>query len=268
MKTSTLKKGISMNVNTKRFSDHNFFTLIELLITISIIAILAAMLLPTLNKARDKAKSIYCKNNLKQIGLALGQYCATYSDTLPFCWENKFDYYYTGFFQMLPFLGETRAVPGKYTSLPDDFEFKIYNCPSAGYKHKYFRIVSSYGFNTATTHKFFAYANYGWSSENTVLDSYMKLKKITSIKKVSSVAGISDGRLNIAFRDSLNTWGLYDNEAWSGSTNPNEDPRLRHSGKINIMYLDGHVLDVRVYGRQGSNEGTGDTEMDLLGFGI
>lgn len=69
----------------KSFTIKNF-TLIELLITISIIAILAAMLLPTLNQAREKAKSINCVSTLGQGGKLLAMYSVDHNDFVPPCY--------------------------------------------------------------------------------------------------------------------------------------------------------------------------------------
>lgn len=96
-------------------------TLIELLVVIAIIAILAAMLLPALNRARDKGKDISCRNNLKTMGIATVLYADSLDGWIPYADTA-----------MRPFGGVQIKFFHQRLAYFSDSNPNIFRCPKAG----------------------------------------------------------------------------------------------------------------------------------------
>jgi len=122
----------------------NGFTLIELLVVIAIIAVLIALLLPAVQQARESARRSQCKNNLKQLGLALHSYhdqslmlppAAVYARNASGTYQN----YMSTWVFLLPFIDQSNlfqtwnfdvAQNSSTNSVPNSKPVSVYLCPS------------------------------------------------------------------------------------------------------------------------------------------
>jgi prepilin-type processing-associated H-X9-DG protein/prepilin-type N-terminal cleavage/methylation domain-containing protein len=176
------------------------FTLIELLVVIAIIAILASMLLPALNKAREKAKGIACKSQLKQVGYRL----LLYADE-----NDGWAFQYGGDERWWQFMKFTKT----------NFERTKMACPSTPSANVY----QTYG-TYLTTQLSSIVSRVDWKY-------YHRLGG--NIKNPSKYFFLGD---------SSNPSGIQTEVFYSyNATGDDQNLCLRHQGKANIWFADGHV---------------------------
>ncbi len=205
------------------------FTLIELLVVIAIIAILAAMLLPALNKARETAKKATCANRLKQLGTGANMYLGDNLDYYPVDLRSN-----AGWATHLVASANSISYDKAYTA-GAIFGNKLLYCDSAAGEDTSLAWIWA----PMSGGKWITYNGFQASASATALDTealfcngYGLSRKMSTLRlPLSQIAYLGD--TNTTAGNGFN----YGNPA---GTKLNE-LRKRHQGEMNLLWLDGHV---------------------------